>query len=204
MGSVTYLIGRLKNGSSSAFAGLMERYYARQVRQARRHLHGSQAGVMDADDVAHVAFWRLWQGVSDQSRLGRFLSDTTSLLKVLATLTRDQVSRARRDAQRDCRDHRRTRPLVEGDEESVLIEELADNPWPVVIRAMDSREEVERLIAVLPQERHKQFVRLVLEERPLAEIAGTLNCSVRTVQRLNAEIEDLWRSNPQGPGNADA
>jgi RNA polymerase sigma factor (sigma-70 family) len=196
MGSVTYLIGRLKNGSSSALAHLMERYYPRQVRQARNRLRGAPASVLDADDVATVAFWELWQAVTHGRPLSRFLSNTQSLLIALATLTRDQVSRARRDAGRACRDARRTVHALTGypDADNALVDALGTDPWPVVLQALESREAVDTLIALLPQQRQKTLVRLLLDDRPLADIARELDCSVRTVQRLYAEVVDYWRS----------
>jgi DNA-directed RNA polymerase specialized sigma24 family protein len=196
MGSVSYLIARLKNGSASAFEGLMGRYYSRQVRQARRRLHSAPAGIQDAEDVAAVAFWKLWQGVIQRRAVGTFLSDTTSILKVLATLTRDQVNRAGRHALANCRDCRRTVALPDRNEAGPTIHELATNPWPGFVGAIESREEVAGLTALLPTDRHRTLVRRVIEGRGLHEIATELQCSVRTVQRLYAEIADIWRSPP--------
>jgi RNA polymerase sigma factor (sigma-70 family) len=199
MGSVTLLIGRVKQGSSSAFADLMGRFLPHQARQARRRLRGVRGGVQDAEDVAARTFWEFWQVITEERPLAATLSNTASLLRILATLTRQQVGRAHRDATRQCRDARRTvhpLDLADGLGETALHEQGID-PWPSFLAALGSKEAVEALILLLPQERQRVLIRLRLEERSPTEIARQLQCSVRTVERLHEEILDLWRSHSE-------
>jgi DNA-directed RNA polymerase specialized sigma24 family protein len=119
-------------------------------------------------------------------------------LKILAALTHQQVRRAHRDATRQCRDARRTRRSVDlpAERGSPFLHEPGTNPWPSFLGALESKEVVETLIALLPREEQKTLIRLRLEGLSQADIADRWNCSVRSVVRLNAEIVDLWRSHP--------
>jgi DNA-directed RNA polymerase specialized sigma24 family protein len=198
MGDITRLIGRVKDGSSSAFADLMGRFYTRQVRHAQGRLGPDHAGVGDAEDVAALTFWELWRRLRSRGRLFDFLSDTPTLLRALATLTRNEVSLLRRNALRHCRDARRTVRIPDSPrEEGAQLLGLATTRWRDAARAVESREELERLIGLLPQERHRLVVRLLLEGRPVGAIGRELRCSARTVQRLCLQIRDVWRADPR-------
>jgi RNA polymerase sigma factor (sigma-70 family) len=200
MGTVTYLIGRVKNGSSSAFDGLVGRLFPDLTRQARRRLRNNHPGVQDAEDVANATFWELWHVISEERPLAATLSNTASLLKILATLTHQQVRRAYRHATRQRRDARRTRRSLDlpAEQGGPSLHDPGTNPWPSFLGALESKEAVETLIALLPREKQKSLIRLRLEGRSQAEIAHQWNCSVRSVVRLYAEIVDLWRSHPAG------
>jgi RNA polymerase sigma factor (sigma-70 family) len=200
MGTVTYLIGRVKKGSYSAFDGLVGRMFPDLARQACRRLRNNHTGVQDAEDIANATFWELWQVISEERPLAADLSNTASLLKILATLTRQQVGRAHRDATRQCRDARRTRRSLDlpAEQGGTSLHEPGTNPWPSFLGALDSKETVETLIALLPREKQKTLIRLRLQGRSQADIADQWNCSVRSVVRLYAEIVDLWRSHPAG------
>ncbi len=199
MGQITYLIGRVKDGSSSAFADLMGRFYTRQVRHAHGRLGPDHAGPEDAEDVAALTFWELWRRLRSRGRLFDFLSDTPTLLRALATLTRNEVSLVRRNALRHCRDARRTVRIPDAAEgEGAQLLGLAAARWRDDARALESREELQRLIDLLPQERHRRVVRLLMEGRPVGAIGQELRCSARTVQRLCLQIRDVWRADPRG------
>lgn len=194
MGTVTEWIGRVKGGSRSAFAGLMGRLYARQVRQARR-LFGSGVAAQDAEDVASEAFWTLWRKVVEGRAFADAISDTGSLLRALAILTRDRVVQARRYDGRRCRAPLNTTPLPER-EDAGRGERFPHDPGPALLRAAASEEAVAALLAALPTARQKAVVRLLLEDRTPGEIASRLGCSTRTVYRLISEIKDRWQADP--------
>ena len=56
LGSVTFLIGRLRAGDSHATQQLWERYFGRLVALARSHLQGVPRAAADEEDVVLSAF----------------------------------------------------------------------------------------------------------------------------------------------------
>jgi len=188
MGRVTLLIGRFKCGSQTAFASLMGWLLPHRIRAARRALRGDPAGILDPEDVAQRTFWELWRSMSRGGPLAVNLSDTASLLKVLAVLTRQQINRGRRDANRQLRDARRT---------VQAMAESATDPWSAVFGASESKEVVEKLVELLPRDRQKAVVRLHLQGLSSAEAARHLNCSVRTVVRSYETALVFCRTSPE-------
>jgi DNA-directed RNA polymerase specialized sigma24 family protein len=197
MASVTLLIDRFKQGSSSAFGDLFGRFLRYPMRLVRRP--GRTTAHQDGEDIAQCVFWELYRAVREQRPLVEGLSDTTSLLVTLGTLTRQQLRRRWRDNTRQCRDVRRTvsasdLPPGGGDPLEGLLHPRVVR-W---LRDVDSRETIEQLLALLPQPRHRTVVLLLLHGDSVPEVARALGRSVRAVQRYLVEIQGIWENHPDG------
>src|SRR4051794_27387401 len=84
-GSVTYLIGRLKDGDRAAAQRLWESYFGRLVGLARGRLRKASRRVSDEEDVALSAFESFYRR-AEQGRFPR-LNDRDDLWQLLFVLT---------------------------------------------------------------------------------------------------------------------
>jgi DNA-directed RNA polymerase specialized sigma24 family protein len=200
MSSVTYLIGQFKQGQSSAFGVLFGRFFAYPVDLARRRLRGESTLPLDGEDIAQMVFWELHRAVRQHRPMGERLSDTASLLTTLASLTRQQVRRQRRDHTRQCRDCRKSRLAadlpVRGDTDpfAAILDPGASHRHGEI----ECRETIEQLLVLLPSAKHRTLVRLLSGGHSIPEIARELHRSVRTVERYVIEIRTLCQSHAAG------
>lgn len=193
-GSVTRLIGALAaDDSDEAARGLWERYFDQIVRLARSRLGGSPRGHADEEDAALSAFASLCRGVS----AGRFpyLSGRDDLWKLLATIT------ARKVADQLQRQHRLKRgggrvvgesDVAPGDDRggAGLDAFAGDVATPAFLAQI--AEEVCTLFGRLPEESLRVVALLRLEGYSNEEIATSLDCAVRSVERKLERIRLLW------------
>lgn len=196
MSAVTALIGRFKQGSSSAFADLFDRFFPHTVRLASAR---SAVSAHDEEDVAQCVFWQLFREVRGGRPLAERLSNTTTLLTTLALLTRQQLRRNWRDSTRKSRDIRLTWRASDLQTHDLTPDHAATH-W---LRQIQSRESIEELFALLPDDRYRKTVELLLNGLSLPEIALELGRSLRAVQRYVAEIRALWQDHTQRGGDAD-
>jgi DNA-directed RNA polymerase specialized sigma24 family protein len=199
MASVTVLIGRFKQGSSSAFEELFSRFLPQAARLGDRSCSPGLA-FQDGEDIAQCVFWELYRAVRQQRPLAARLCDTPSLLTTLALLTRQQRRRTWRDSTRARRDARRT--LHASDPRAAtgadaLHASLGGGAFAWA-HEVQSRETLEQLLALLPEGRYRTVVHLLLQGHSVPEIALELRCSVRTVQRYLVEIKSHWQNHPEG------
>jgi RNA polymerase sigma factor (sigma-70 family) len=190
-GSVTRLFVPLRAGDPAAVQRLWERYYPRMVGLGRKKLQGLPQRAVDEKDVAQDAFISFWKGVED----GRFptLDDRDDLWCVLVTLTVPKAARLRRAAACVKRGGGR-KPAEESQadsgEEPLLEQVLAPDPTPE--EAAEMAEELQRLLAALPEDLRK-VAALKMEGHSNAEIAAQLGVVKRTVTRCLQHIRAVWR-----------
>jgi RNA polymerase sigma factor (sigma-70 family) len=198
MASVTFLIGQFKEGHSSVFGNLHQRFFPNLVKIARRGLARGSPIPLDGEDIAQRVFLELYRTVRQRRRMGECLCDTASLRTTLATLTHQQVRRQQRDHTRQCRDVRKTRLATDlsGREDTDPLNRVFDRATLRWLRDMESQETLEQLLAPLPSAKHRTVVQLLAQEYSVTEIARELDCSVRTVQRYLVEIRSIWQSHP--------
>lgn len=198
MASVTLLIGRFKQGSSSAFGILFGRFLNYPADLARRRLKPGSGIPQGDDDIAQLVFWELYRSVRQRCPLGLRLRDTPSLLTALATLTRQQVRRQWRDHTRQCRDVRLSRLATDlsANEGTDPLDGTLDQTAFRWLREIEFQETVEQLLTLLPSARYRTLVQLFILGHTIPEIALDLDRSVRAVQRYLVEIQTIWRSNP--------
>jgi DNA-directed RNA polymerase specialized sigma24 family protein len=195
LGSVTGWIGALRGGASDEAARqLWDRYFHRLVHLARARLRAKAHGPDDEEDAALSAFDSLCRGVVE----GRFthLGDRDELWRLLATIT------ARKAADRIQREGRQKRGggRVRGEAELVgpggdsasrgLDGFVAPVPDPAFLAMMG--EEIRGLFNLLPEESLRLVALLRLEGYSNDEIASSLDCAVRSVERKLERIRLLW------------
>jgi DNA-directed RNA polymerase specialized sigma24 family protein len=194
-GSVSALIERLKNGDHEAARLLWRRYYPRLVALARQKLQGAANRVADEEDAALSAF----DSFCRRAEQGKFpdLKDRDGLWALLVALT----ARKAADLFRHHRREKRGGGLVHGDSGLRPAEgnsgpggfdELpGDGPTPEEAALL--AEEVEGLLARLPDPALRQLAVWKLEGYTNPEIAARLGCSEPTVERRLAIIRRLMK-----------
>lgn len=182
--SVTGWLALFKAGQASALGPLWRRYYDRLAARADVKL---PAGHIDGEDVAASAFGSFVFGVADQ----RFpkLDDRHDLWRVLASITDRKVI-----------DERRRRSavvhgggLVAADPAALDSVPTAKQP-PDVAAMLD--EQFQRLLGLLDN-KLRAIALYRLEGYTNAEIAGVLECSLRTVTLKLELIRKIWSA--EGP-----
>jgi DNA-directed RNA polymerase specialized sigma24 family protein len=189
-GSVTLLLGNLKSGDSAAVPHLWERYFAQLVLLAHSRLRrvSGPGGVEDEEDAALSALESFFQGVKN----GRFprLVDRGDLWQILVTITKrkvyDQVER--RDTQKRGGVYRQ---VADG-----LDWQCSPGPTPefLALVADQCRVMLDALTREDPRNiRHLRGIALwKLEGFTNEEIAGRLDCAVRTVANRLDLIRKIW------------
>src|SRR5262249_25646224 len=151
------------------------------VRLARERLRAAPGGVGDAEDAALSAFHSLCRGVAH----GRFprLGGRDDLWRLLATITTRKAAdmiqsepRPKRGGGRVLSENDRN-----GDDEQGFGTLAGPEPTPALVSLMG--EEVRRLFELLPDEVLRVVALLKMEGHTNEEIAASLDCSLRSVER---------------------
>ncbi len=165
-------------------AATYDRYFRRMLGLIRKRLGSQFSQYADEDDLAQSAFGSFVKGVGQ----GKFeLDDRESLWPLLALMAtrkyQDLVARYRTQS----RDHARVQ-AADG------FELARDHQRPALPDEAIAVEETIRLVQErLPEHKHQEVLRLLLEERSVEEIADQLGLSDRTVKRVLHRIRELWR-----------
>jgi DNA-directed RNA polymerase specialized sigma24 family protein len=183
-GSVSRLLGGLRDGDEEAVRQLWVRYFQPLVRLARARL--SARGVPDdAEDVALEAFWTLCEQVARPTAAERFpeLHNRSHLWKLLVCFTaRQAFDLARKEG-------RRRRVVAD---EAVLgengFEPFAGREPPPEFAAA-----VADLLECLPSDELRRIALARLEGYSNAEVARRLGRSLSTIERKLQVIRILWR-----------
>jgi DNA-directed RNA polymerase specialized sigma24 family protein len=185
LGSVSRLLGGLRDGDAEAVRQLWQRYFRPLVRLASSSLSARGCVPRDAEDVALSAFWALCQQAACPDNADRFpqLHNRTHLWKLLACFT------ARRAFDLARKEGRRRRVVSE---ESVLgeggFEPFAGREPPPEFTAA-----VADLLECLPTDELRRLAVARMEGRTNEEIARDLGRSLSTVERKLQVIRVLWR-----------
>jgi len=194
--SVTQWIQDLRTENRhEAFRRLWDRYFPRMVRLAENRLRSTTRGPADGEDVALSAFQSFFRGAAG----GRFpdLSRRDHLWKLLVTITARKAQNRQRDERRRKRGGGRVvnRTALAGGDlagDEVLFEVVSSEPTPEFAAMMT--EECQRLFASLADESQRVVALLKLEGRSNEEIATSLDCGLRTVERKLEVIRKRWLS----------
>jgi DNA-directed RNA polymerase specialized sigma24 family protein len=195
-GSVTQWVGKLQRGEDTeeATRTLWQRYFRDLVRLARARLRDAPRAHADEEDAALSAFDSFCRGVA----AGRFpdLGSRDELWRLLVTLTSrevaDQVQRERRlkrgggrvggEASPNC-------PDLTIDELAAPSSSEGSSPELAAMAAEDYR----RLFGVLGNDTRRLVALLKLEGYTNEQIAASLGCGLRSVERRLEEIRMAWR-----------
>lgn len=197
-GSITRLIDALKNGDDDATRQIWERYIDRLLRLARDRLRALPHAVADEEDVAQRAFDSFFAGVA----WGRFpqLDDRGDLWRILVTIAARKVAD---HAERETRLKRGggrvlgEAALVEDDGGGLGIGQFAGaEPTPEVVAT--TTDEIRRLFGLLPDESLRLVALLKMEGYTNDEIATSLDCALRSVERKLERIRNLWGAEGMG------
>jgi DNA-directed RNA polymerase specialized sigma24 family protein len=183
-GSISRWLGELRAGDHEAAVGLWQRYFERLVDVARGKLKDTPRGPADEEDVALSAFDSLCRGVAE----GRFpqLLDRDSLWRLLVVLTARKAAHLKRDAGRQKRGGKVTADA------QIDLEQLLDaGPTPAF--AAEMLEESQRLLDRLGDAELRSVALWKMEGYSNEEIAGRLDCGLRSVGRKLRVIRALWR-----------
>jgi DNA-directed RNA polymerase specialized sigma24 family protein len=177
--SVSAWIGGLKAGDSMAAQKLWERYFQRLVGLARKILLTALRQAADEEDVAVSAF----DSFCRRAAQGRFprLEDRDDLWKILMTITVRKAIRLARQA-------RRKPP---GGELEYFEDHIAGREPSPEFAAM-VKDEFERLLGLLDDERLRRTALLKLQAYTNREIAGQFGRSVSFVERKLQLIRRIW------------
>jgi RNA polymerase sigma factor (sigma-70 family) len=187
-GSVTLWMNALKAGDTNAAEGLWERYYQRMVQLARSKLQRLPRGSSDEEDVALSAFHNFCQAAA-ANRFPR-LANRDDLWQILVMLTARKTIDHHKHNIRQKRGGAATGVC----EETLMAEIIGAEPDPAF--AVLIADEFRSLLGKLPDEEMRSIALRKLEGYSNEEIAGQLNCTVRTVGRRLSLIRDLWGAQP--------
>ena len=161
---------RLMAGHDTALNDLMERHAEKLFHYLSRSLQNEE----EAEDLAQETFVRVYQ---NRARFDLRQKFSTWLYAIASNLVRNRYRWRRRHPQVS---------LDAQDEETgaELGDHLADgNGTPTEsFQAAERAEVVRQAVAALPEELRQPLVLAEWEEKPQAEIAVILNCSVKAVE----------------------
>lgn len=183
--SVSQWIDQVKAGEEAAAGKLWERYFHRLVGLARLKLGDLPRRAADEEDVALSAFNSFFQAVNE----GRIpqLEDRDNLWRVLVTITARKVYQFR------LHHGRKKRGGAVNVAEMSLASFIAREPTPDF--AVQTAEEVQRLLAALPDDSWRELAQWKLEGYTNKEIAVKQGCSLRSIERRLRLIRGYWDHN---------
>jgi len=179
---------RLVQGHDAALNDLMERHGERLFHYLIRHLQNEE----DAAEVAQEAFVRVYQ---HRVRFDARQKFSTWLYTIATNLARDRLKWRARHPQVSL-----NQPVGEGDHE--IGDALPDaKPQPDdSLAASELARKVQAAVAALPEDLRTALILSEYELLANAEIAASLDCSVKAVesrlyrarQRLRESLEAEW------------
>lgn len=180
--SVSHWIDQLKAGQPDAAQKIWERYCARLVHLARHKLGNAGRQVADEEDVVLSAFKSFCFGAAR----GGFtkLDDRDDLWQLLFMLTERKAA----DLFVQQRRQKRGGGCVVGD----LVDYDLTSPEPTPAFAAEVAEEFRRLLDLLEEDELRQVALQKLEGYSVEDIAVTLGCVSRTVERKLRLIRKIW------------
>ena len=174
-------------------ACLWERYFTRLARLAQVRLRAVARGPADGEDVALSVFDSFFQGVA----AGRFpeLGNRDDLWRLLVTITARKAHNQRRNEGRQKRGGGRVvgEAALAGadpDGDDFLAQVVGDEPTPEFAAMV--ADEYRRLFGSLADESLRVVALLKLEGHSNEEIARSLDCGLRTVERKLEVIRKRW------------
>lgn len=184
-GSITAHMRGVKAGSERSFEAIWAEYFDRLTELAKYSLSPIGQQVASPDEVAGSVLRILWDGAQND----RFaaVNDRRDLWRILVVLTEHKVI----DKERQARAKKRGGASGAGRIHPDLLAQVpSKEPSPAMIHEL--RDEMERLLRLLPSETLRQIALWRLEGRSVEEIARQLEVTTRTIERKLVLIRELW------------
>jgi RNA polymerase sigma factor (sigma-70 family) len=193
-GSVTQWVTALKGGDAAAAQPLWERYHRQLIALARQKLRSARGREADEEDVVQSAFHSFFQAVA-RDRFPR-LDDRDNLWRLLVVITArkalDQLARqhSKRRGGGTVQGESRISPGGPAEDEAGIEQVVGEEPTPEF--AAQVAEEYQRLLDLLGDETLCRVAVWKMEGLTNDEIAGRLDCSLRSVARKLDTIRTIW------------
>jgi DNA-directed RNA polymerase specialized sigma24 family protein len=192
--SVSDWVSDLKAGDrAEAPRRIWERYFQRLARLAQAYLYTWRGGPADGEDVALSVLDTFVRGMA----AGQYpeLGNRDDLWRLLVTITARKAQNRRRDEGRQKRGGGRVIDAAalagpDSDGDDFLAQVIDDEPTPEF--AAQFADEYRRLFGSLADESLRVVALLKLEGHSNDEIAKSLDCGLRTVERKLEVIRKRW------------
>jgi RNA polymerase sigma factor (sigma-70 family) len=195
-GSVTKLIGRVKEGDEAAVQELHARYSRRIEGLARRRLQRKCLRVADEEDVVQSVFAGFFLG----AERGQYtqLHDRDDLWHLLVKITVRKAQKLVKEQERQKRNPGKARPepLSPDPQRRNGVEQVADPSPPPDLEAM-ANETIDHLLGCL-EGKLRAIAVWKWEGYSNEEIAAMLGCSSRTILRKLGHIRTIWTEEEAG------
>jgi len=190
-GSVTQLIGEMRDGDTDAVSALWGRYFPQLANLARKTLGENPRRVADEEDAVISAFATFWKRVNR----GEFsdLAGRDSLWKLMAVITiRKAIKQTRRES--TAKRGGAHRVLTETDAAPIpgqpFLDTIRQVAGDVSFEEMDSLGY--ELMESLPDADLRSIALLKLMGYTNQEVAADLGCSIRRIERKLALNRTIW------------
>jgi DNA-directed RNA polymerase specialized sigma24 family protein len=177
-GSVEILLEAMHQGHISALGKLHQRYWPSLVAYARGRLRLASAAGVDEEDIVQAAFLSFHRAFCE-GRIPR-LTSRENLLAVLTTII------ARKSARKAAG------PELTSGHGLLFLEQLALASGVSPLEQAILNDCYERYVGGLPV-KLRPFAEMCLAGMTHREIAASMPCAVRTVERKINRIADHWR-----------
>jgi DNA-directed RNA polymerase specialized sigma24 family protein len=189
--SITHWIAALKTGDADAAQRLWDGYFHRLVNLARGHLGMIARGGSDGEDVAQSVFKSLCLG-AERGKFPQLLdrNNLWALLVAMTTYKSRDLMRRERYLKRGGGRVMDQGALAAGQETMCRIEDfIGREPTPEF--AAQVAEQCESLLSKLTDVR-RRTAELKLQGYTNEEIAGQMDCGLRTVERRLNAVRLAW------------
>ncbi len=192
----TELVRRLKSGDKSAADELFGRYFDRVTRAAHRRIADRRLRGADSEDIAASVFESLWKKADQKDFDEDDLTSSEEFWRLLCTMIRFKTEdnlRRENAKKRGGGMQRGESAFARSGKDSVgglsgfSGEELS--PY----EAAAFRDEHEKMMGILAEQKLQEIVTMRLEGSNVAEIAKYFGKSERWVKRKLSLIRDIWR-----------
>lgn len=154
------LVEQIRLGDENAAEELIKRYYTSILRYCSWHCSGPEK----AEDLTQETFLKLFKSLqqNDNKKQGFFPKNFKAYLYTIANHL--------------CIDESRKRKLYPLEDEEGIVNEKNE------IARIEDKEEIERLLSILPQEQREAVILRFGEQLSYARIAGVMGGNLRTAQ----------------------
>jgi DNA-directed RNA polymerase specialized sigma24 family protein len=191
-GSVTNLIGRVKEGDEAAARELLDLYAPRVLGLARHRLRGKNLRVADEDDVAQSVFAGFLRG-AERGQYNQ-LHDRGDLWHLLFKITIRKAQKLVKGLERKkrCPNQGRSPASADPGRSDPSVDQVADPHPPPNLEAL-ANETIDRLLNSLNGKGQLRFIAIKKwEGYSNEEIATMLGCSSRAILRKLKLIRTIW------------